>query len=362
MEKAGIYLHIPFCRRKCDYCSFVSTPDNSLQDEYLYRLKAEIDACEWVSANTVYIGGGTPSTAFRGFLTQAYSALKRKFDLDDIEEFTVECNPESVSFGFLSECKTLGVNRLSLGLQSADDEILKSVGRVHTVNDFITAVKRAKSFGINNVSGDLILGLPKQTEKDIENAIELFSSLDLSHVSVYSLSVEKGTPLCQRGYKVDDDYQSDLYELAVSKLKARGYERYEVSNFARNGKRAVHNTKYWTGADYYGFGVAAHSLIKGERIANVSSIKEYLLGKTQAERIALTVADEREEFIMLRLRVVDGLSLSDYERRFSKNLLKEKEAEIARLLSLGVVKIDGDCLKVEDKGFYLLNSIITELI
>ena len=362
MEKAGIYLHIPFCRRKCDYCSFVSTPDNSLQDEYLYRLKAEIDACEGAVADTVYIGGGTPSTAFRGFLTQVCSALKRKFDLDELKEFTIECNPESVSFGFLSECKTLGVNRLSLGLQSADDEILKSIGRVHTVNDFITAVKRAKSFGIDNISGDLILGLPKQTEKDIENAIELFASLDLSHVSVYSLSVEKGTPLFKSGYKPDDDYQSDLYEFAVSKLKTFGYDRYEVSNFARNGKRAVHNTKYWTGADYYGFGVSAHSLIKGERIANVSSIKEYLLGKTQAERTALTVDDEREEFIMLRLRVVDGLSLSEYERRFSKDLLLEKKTEIDKLLNLGLVKLKGDRLKVEDKGVYLLNSIITELI
>lgn len=362
MEKAGIYIHIPFCRKKCDYCAFVSTDNQTLQSDYLYRLKAEIASSKIEKADTLYVGGGTPSVAHRGFLTKIYSELKAKKAFDELKEFTVECNPESVSFGFLSECRVLGVNRLSMGLQSANDEILKSIGRVHSVSDFCEAVKRARSFGIENISGDLILGLPSQDEQDIEKAIDIFDELGIDHISIYSLSVEEGTPLAKRGYNIDDDYQADLYDFALYKLREKGYERYEVSNFARNGKVAQHNTKYWTGANYYGFGVSAHSLINGKRKENTSSITEYLSGVTVKKEIKLTPTDIHEEFIMLRLRMSKGIDLMEYERNFGRNLLDYRKKEIDKLSALGVIEICSNRLKATDKGFYLLNSIITELL
>ncbi len=362
MQKSGIYVHIPFCKRKCDYCSFVSTSELSLQNKYFHRLKAEISACDGVEADTVYFGGGTPSVAFRGFLTQIFNELNQRFDLTELNEFTVECNPESVSYAFLSECKHLGVNRLSMGLQSASDVVLKGVGRVHDAAMFVEAVRRAKSFGIDNISADLMLGLPNQTEDDVVAGVEILDRTGITHASVYSLSVEDGTPLSRSGYTVDDDFQADLYALAVSELKKYGYERYETSNFARNGKRAIHNVKYWTGADYYGFGVAAHSLINGVRCENTSDINEYISGATLKNKFKLSACDEREEFIMLRLRMDDGIDFAEYTKKFAKDLLVEKVDAVNKLLSLGLIEIKDKKLKTSEKGVYLLNSIITELL
>lgn len=363
MKKAGIYVHIPFCRSKCDYCAFVSTPMLDLQEKYLDRLLSEIAHFDGgQKIDTLYFGGGTPSVARRGFLTQVYNALSKKFDLSDLEEFTVECNPESVSFGFLCECKHLNVNRLSMGLQSADDTVLEEIGRVHTVDQYKQAVKRAQSFGIDNVSGDLILGLPNQNMEDVVKAVKIFAELNLNHVSVYSLSVEEGTPLCSSGYSVSDDLQADMYDLAVSELKEYGFDRYETSNFARNGMRSKHNGKYWTGEDYYGFGVAAHSLIGDIRKENTDSISEYIRGITVKNKYKLTKEDRKKEFIMLRLRTTDGLPLNEYKEKFSEDLLQVRAQNVEKLLNAELIEVNGDILKTSEKGAYLLNSIITELI
>ena len=297
-----------------------------------------------------------------GTFTEITESLRRSFDLSGLTEFTTEANPESVTSEFLTECKEVGVNRLSIGLQSASDEILKRIGRIHSVSDFINAVKLAKRHGIENVSGDLIVGLPKQDETDVIKAAELFDKLGLSHVSVYALTVEAGTPLYRSGYKSDDDREADLYDAAVACLKRYGYYRYEVSNFARDGKISRHNTKYWTGADYYGFGAAAHSLVKGKRIANTPDIAAYIAGTAKAEIQALTPDDKRTEMIMLRLRTVAGLDLSEYANLTHRDLTDEKSAEIALLVGYGAITAKNGKITLTDKGFYLMDSVIEELL
>lgn len=355
-------MHFPFCKHRCAYCSFVSSTDFSLQEEYYYRLKAEISSrVPYGESDTLYFGGGTPSAVKHGLLSEVYREIEKYFG-SRYAEFTVEANPDSVSAEFLSECRDMGVNRISMGLQSADDSVLKKIGRIHDVAKFLAAARTIKAYGFENVSSDLILGLPGQTLSDVENAVRLFDKTGMTHVSVYSLSVESGTPLYESGYKPDDDRQADMYGRAVEILKQYGYLRYEVSNFARDGKIALHNYKYWTGADYYGFGAAAHSLEKNVRRENTDSLYDYLAGKTLKAEYKLTPTDVRTEYIMLRLRTEKGINLLDYGLRFGVPLLAEKEKEIKKLLSAKVIEINGNILKTTDKGFYLLNSVITELL
>lgn len=298
----------------------------------------------------------------RGGFTDIAVSLRQSFDLSGLIEFTTEANPESVTSDFLSECREIGINRLSMGLQSANDEILKKIGRLHSVSDFIGAVKLAKRHGIENVSGDLIVGLPGQDDTDVIKAAELFDKLGLSHASVYALTVEEGTPLYRSGYKSDDDREADLYDAAAECLKRYGYYRYEVSNFARDGRISRHNTKYWTGADYYGFGAAAHSLVKGRRLANTPDIAAYITGTAKPEIQTLTIDDERTEMIMLRLRTVAGLDLSEYATMTHSDLMEEKSAEIARLVGYGTITAENGKITLTDKGFYLMDSVIEELL
>ncbi len=297
-----------------------------------------------------------------GYLTEIYETIKEVFDLSALEEFTVECNPDSVTEDFLSECNSLGVTRLSVGLQSANDEVLRAIGRIHSVEKFCQAIELIKKNTACEISSDLIIGLPLEKEGDIEKAIDLLCEFEIDHISLYSLSVEEGTPLYNSEYRPNEDEQADEYERATVYLKEKGYERYEVSNFARNGKIAKHNYKYWTGANYYGFGVSAHSLVDGVRYENTDDICNYLKGNTLKKSFPLTRDDIVEELVMLSLRTVDGLCLSEYETLTGANILKIKKKEIEKLINGGLVEISGDRLIATDKGFYLLNYIITELI
>lgn len=356
-------MHFPYCKRKCAYCAFTSSADYSTKGAYLHRLKTEISSrAQNESISTLYFGGGTPSTLTGGYLTEVYNLIAENFCVDRLEEFTVECNPDSVTEEFLSECKNMGVTRLSVGLQSVNDDVLKAVGRVHDVKKFVSAIDLIKQKTSCDVSSDIIIGLPGEQEGDVKNAIALLDELGVEHISLYSLTVEEGTPLYESGYTPDEDAQADGYEKAVAELKSRGYVRYEVSNFAKNGKIAKHNYKYWTGADYYGFGAAAHSLVCGVRYANANDVSDYIRGSAPVETTYLTQDDKREEFVMLGLRTCDGVDLARYEALTGKRLTDEKSAEIKKLLSYGLIEVTDTALKATDKGVYLLNSIITELI
>lgn len=361
-KEVGVYIHIPFCVKRCDYCSFVSCSIFKLQPKYIYRLKTEIaQRARGERVDTVYIGGGTPSTLFRGALTEIKKALDSAFDLGKVREFTVECNPESASDEFFDECVGIGVNRISMGLQSADDEVLTRAGRVHDVASFFDAAKRARAHGISNLSGDVMIGLDGEKIGGSVRAARLLADAGFSHVSAYALSVDEPTPLAGRGFSPDPDEQADEYERVASELKSLGYERYEISNFACDGKRALHNTKYWTGENYYGFGAAAHSLLDDTRFANSEDIMAYSEGE-EPSVIELTDEDKRTEFIMLRLRLKEGFSLREYESRFGGNILAEKASEIEKLVSRNLITISDGRLAVSESGIYLTNSVIVELL
>ncbi len=359
----GVYVHVPFCHGKCRYCSFVSTVNPAGQREYVARICDEIAAFgDGDKADTVYFGGGTPSCLYPGAISTIFSALRDKFVFDKNAEITCEANPESATPEFIEECLKNGVNRLSFGLQCADDAVLKTAGRLHTAGDFVRAVKLARLCGIENISADFIIGLEGENRDILTKTLELIDSLDVPHVSAYSLSVEKGCVMYSGKYRPDEDAMADDYEYASDFLRNRGYDRYEISNFAKNGKISRHNTKYWTGADYVGFGPAAHSYYKGYRYANTDNIAAYLGGKNTVSREFIDKPQQREEFIMLRLRLKEGISLSKYRDLFGAELTSEKKNEVEKLLKLGVIDIKNDRLFATDKGVYVLNRIITELI
>lgn len=361
-KKSGIYVHIPFCKSKCKYCAFVSTPDFSLQKKYVDALLREIEQSRFrgTACDTVYIGGGTPSCLFEGGISSILNALYADFAIENDAEITVECNPESVNERFIAECLSLGVNRVSMGLQCSDDNVLRNIGRIHDFNCFLSAIRLlSKSF--DNISSDLILGLPGQSTSDIERSINVLSDY-CSHVSVYALAVEDGTPLGASGYSVDDDIVADMYDRAVDMLRERGYSRYEVSNFARDGKQSRHNLKYWRNMPYLGFGVAAHGFDGvDKRYAHGNDILEYIEDPTP-KYYELSYKDRFNEYVMLALRTERGIDLEDFEQTFGRAFFDVKGDETSRLSKSGYIVADDRFLRINDKYMFVMNGIIEDLM
>lgn len=363
MPGIGVYVHIPYCRGKCRYCSFVSTVNLSSQRQYVEALKREIAAFRrGETAETVYIGGGTPSCLYAGAIEEIMDCIGDRFTVEKTAEVTIEANPESTSTQFFDECRRAGINRVSIGLQCANDDVLKKAGRLHSVRQFIDAVKAARAAGIDNISADFIVGLEGETHDDVKNTLDLITSLNIPHISVYSLSVEKGSIMYACAYRPDEDDMADEYVFASDCLRSRGYERYEISNFAKNGQIGRHNRGYWLHKPYIGFGAAAHSYIDGERFSNTENIASYIGGLTTVYREKIDAGQLREEYIMLRLRLKEGIDLNEYKSLFGSELTDVKGGEIQKLKTLGVIDVADNRLFATDKGVYVLNSIITELI
>ncbi|MBD5131685.1 MAG: radical SAM family heme chaperone HemW [Clostridiales bacterium] len=358
----GVYIHIPFCKAKCKYCAFVSVSDFSLQHAYVDTLIKEIRSApeKGSTVDTIYIGGGTPSCLYGGALLDIINAVREMFSVDPCAEITVECNPESVNERFVNECIECGVNRVSIGLQSADDRVLNAIGRVHTKEKFIRAIELISS-RFDNISSDLILGLPHQTEKDIINSIDIFAKY-CTHASVYALTVEEGTPLFKDGYATDDDRIADLYDLARNRLSLYGFERYEVSNFAKPNKQSKHNGKYWLCEPYLGFGVAAHGYDGGtRRYGHTDRITDYI-SAPERRYVSLTPDDLYNEYVMLRLRTERGINLKDFLSRFCYDFIEKNKSAVDRLIN------DKACLVQEGRFFiapnymFVMNGIIEELM
>lgn len=358
----GIYIHIPFCKSKCDYCAFVSTPDLSLQKAYVNALIDEIKNCDTRSkrVDTVYIGGGTPSCLLDGALSDIFSSVRDAFDVANDAEITVEMNPESCKSEFADECVACGVNRVSMGLQSSDDAILKSVGRIHSRDGYISAAKLL-SARFDNISSDIIIGLPNQNREDVLRSVNIVSDY-CSHISVYALTVEDGTKLCADGYIPDDDNTADLYEYAYGLLQKRGYDRYEVSNFALCGRQSIHNNKYWACLPYLGFGVAAHGY-DGEytRYRHTDDIKKYV-DCHEIMRVGLSEKDRYNEYVMLRLRTERGIDRKSFCDRFGYDIAERKGAELLRLCKDGCVVMDESSVKIAPKYMFVMNGIIEDLM
>lgn len=374
-NELGLYIHIPFCRSKCDYCDFYSLAGNEdRMDAYQTALLRHIGesalAARGYTVDTVYVGGGTPSWYGAERVCALLAAVKKHFHLAKDAEITMEANPDSVDRKSLKKLRKAGVNRLSMGMQSACDRELAAIHRPHDFAQVAAAVEDARKAGIKNISVDLIYGLPGQTEESWHDSVEKALALEPQHLSCYGLTVEEGTPLARRvaaGEELpDDDMQAALYLWTVERLKEAGWHQYEVSNFARAGFRSRHNLRYWLGKPYMGLGAAAHSDFGGCRYSYVSDLEGYIRGVMEGDKLldSSDLIPERErgsEYLMLRLRTTLGVEEWEYRRAYYMNF-DPLAARFAEYEKQGwAVQIDGRW-RFTPEGFLLSNRLIGELL
>ena len=373
----GIYIHVPFCRSKCQYCDFYSltTKDDRLMDDYLDAICAHVKEAGALApgykVDTVYFGGGTPSFFGADGMATILTAIRRSFDVLEDAEITFEANPDSVSDKLLRRLRGEGFNRVSLGIQCDNDEILKKIGRPHNYSQAVAAVQRIRKAGFKNLSLDLIYGLPGQTLTAWQDTLSRVLTLMPDHISCYGLKVEEGTPLYE--YKdfcnlPDDDTQADMYLSAVEMLRDRGFRQYEISNFARKGLYSRHNMKYWTGGEYLGFGPSASSDFAGKRFTTIRDLHGYISGIKKGGQVLEDVQEihHREragEYLMLRLRTNKGIGREEYERQY---LLPFDPIEqyMERCLDRGHAEYSAEsgCWHLTPAGYLLSNSIISDLL
>ena len=372
----GLYIHVPFCRSKCQYCDFYSLAckDDKLMDGYLDAVCAHIKEAGALApgykVDTVYFGGGTPSFLGADGLATILTTIRRNFDVDNNAEITFECNPDSVSDKLLHRLRAEGFNRVSLGIQTDDDDTLKKLGRPHTYAQAVTAYQRIRKAGFRNISVDLMYGLPGQTLRSWQETLDNVLKLLPEHISCYGLKVEEGTPLWS--YKdaanlPDDDLQTDMYLAAVELLRSRGYRQYEISNFSRKGLYSRHNMKYWTGGEYLGFGPSASSDFAGKRFTLCRDIQTYIQGIRDGGEVMedvqeIPLRERAGEYLLLRLRTSQGIAADEYERLFL--LPFEPLSKIlAEQRSLGYVGVnDHGRWYLTPKGYLISNSIISDLL
>lgn len=370
----GIYVHIPFCRSKCQYCDFYSITehDKSLTDGYLDAVCAHIKEAGALAPNhqvdTIYFGGGTPSFFGAEGLATILTAIRRAFDVAGDAEITFEANPDSVNDRDLRRLAAEGFNRASLGVQSDDDAMLQRLGRPHTFDQVLTAMKRLRKAGFRNVSIDLMYGLPEQTLAQWRSTLENCLSLNPEHISCYGLKVEEGTPLYTYQSAAglpDDDTQADMYLAAVQLLKQRGYRQYEISNFAKRGRASRHNLKYWTGGEYLGFGPNASSDFAGKRYTLIRDLKGYIQGLKEGgsvitELTEIPVRERAGEYLMLRLRTVGGIRAEEYEKRFLLPF-EPLETVLQRCADHGLASFSKERWRLTPEGMLVSNAIISDL-
>ena len=372
----GIYIHVPFCRSKCQYCDFysVTCKEDRVLDGYLDAVCSHIQEAGMLApgylVDTVYFGGGTPSFFGAEGLAAILSVVRKSFDVAPSAEITFEANPDSVSDRLLRRLRSEGFNRVSLGVQCDDDVILKKIGRPHNYEQAVNAVKRIRKAGFRNLSVDLMYGLPGQSLQDWEKTLKNVLALSPEHISCYGLKVEEGTPLYayQQFYNLaDDDTQADMYLSAVEILQSFGYRQYEISNFCRRGNISRHNLKYWTGGEYLGFGPDASSDFAGRRFAIVRDLQDYINGIREGGQVLREVQEvpNREragEYLMMRLRLSSGLDPKEYESKF---LLPfgplESVLNRFREQKLAQKTYDGRW-HLTPEGFLLSNMIISDLL
>ena len=367
----GLYVHIPFCLKKCAYCDFCSfiSADFPQKTEYIDALCAEIDSYKdrGTVLDSIFFGGGTPSLLTGDEFAKIMSHVRSSFRLSDDLELTVEANPKTLTREKLISYMNEGVNRISLGLQSANANELSALGRIHTYEEFLESYTLAREMGIENINVDLMYGIPEQTSESFLNTLKRVSALSPEHISVYGLILEEGTPLYQSAgsYRMPtEDEECDMYYLAAGILAEQGYSHYEISNYARRGCECRHNLKYWRCEEYIGVGLAAYSYFDGKRYGNTTDREVYLshTGEIIIYEEPVTVESLAYEFVMLGLRLAQGISLSEYSSRFGTDFLPGREEKIKSFAELGYLTLDKDSICLTERGFYVSNSILNELI
>ena len=381
MKELGIYVHIPFCKRKCNYCDFVSFQNkNELIEKYIECLCEEVKQSTKLSnskdyiVKTIYIGGGTPSLIESKYIKEIIKEIKKRFNVDENAEITIEVNPGTVTEEKLNDYYNSGINRLSIGLQSDNDEILKTIGRIHTYSEFLTTYKLARKIGFKNINIDLMLALTNQTLEMLENTVNNIVKLEPEHISIYSLILEEGTKLEKQissgKLKLpDENTERMMYYLVKEILKQNEYNQYEISNYSKKGYESKHNLDCWNQKEYIGFGVAAHSYLNMERFSNIIDIEKYIenieLKKISKNYILNEKQDkisQMKEYMMLGLRKIDGIKISEFKQKFNENPIYLFRIELNKLVNKELIEIDEDDIRLTLKGLDYANIVWEEFI
>ena len=361
-----IYIHIPFCAKKCNYCAFNSKIGESSEiQNYVEALTTQIISHDTENISTIYFGGGTPSILNIAQINKIFVAVKNNFNIDDNAEITIEINPGTVNKNYLRDLKNIGFNRLSIGVQSFDNNLLKILGRIHNNQIALDTIETARNF-FDNVSVDLMYGLPEQKISDLKKSVELAANLDIQHISIYGLEIEEGTNFYSRRDKLNlpsDEICADMYDFITETLPTKNFIRYEVSNFAKKNFESRHNIGYWTGKKYIGFGAGAHSYNKKIRTANISDVGEYIknpFAKNIEEVITKKIA--MEEFCFLGLRMTAGISISDFQNNFGENIFSVYDKVIEKNISLGLLENVGDKIFLTARGMKFGNLVFADFL
>lgn len=376
MKELGVYIHIPFCVKKCKYCNFPSYPNmEEFQEEYIKALCGEIKSAKNTYKDhivtSVFIGGGTPSHLMSGGIATILAQVKQTFSLSSDVEISIEANPNSITLEKAYEWKNSGVNRVSVGLQTCKNNLLKIIGRVHTKQDYINAMHTLQSVGFDNINTDIMLGLPAQKQSDVKSTLKQVVKLGATHISAYTLILEEDTPLYEEVQKGKAKLPKEakvlsMYDYTVKHLRNDGFERYEVSNFACDNKYCRHNKNCWYMVDYVGFGVGAHSFVNGMRFSNYDTIPEYLKhlkdGSAKETHEILSPQELFEEEVMLGLRLKEGVNTSKIKEKYNIDLFKLKKDIIEKYIQLGFMQLVDDQLFATDQGFKVLNKLILDIV
>lgn len=375
MKKLGIYVHIPFCKRKCNYCDFYSIKwDREVEDRYIKSLVKEINSyngMEYV-VDTIFFGGGTPTIIKHENIERVIQEIKSTFKVDKNSEITIEANPNTLTYENLSMYKKTGINRLSIGVQSLNNEILANIGRLHNSEEALLAIKRAKESGYENINIDVMFNIPGQTTEDMKETVNKIIYEDVKHISFYSLKLEKGTPMyiMEKNHKIfmpEENIEREMYYTGRKIMEDRKIYQYEISNFAKEGFECKHNLKYWNQEEYIGFGPSAHSFLNNERYSNISNINEFC---NNAEKnifnrnIHESLNDEALEFeyIMLKLRLTDGLNLNIFKQKFNVDFNKKYYKQIEYLIENKLLIYNEENIKLTQLGMDVSNFVFEKFM
>ncbi len=372
MKTLGLYIHIPFCKSKCGYCDFNSyAGKEGLIEPYFDALNREIELMskKYTGAvDTIYFGGGTPTVVDTNYICKTIDTINNNFEQCSNIEITTECNPGTIDYNGLCKLYDGGVNRLSIGLQSADNGCLKALGRIHTFEDFGRCFTDVRKVGFNNISLDLMYGLPEQTMANWTETLKSAVRFNPEHISAYALKIEEGTPFSNAKLNLpDDDLVADMYQQAVQYLRDKGYGRYEISNFAKEGFESRHNLKYWKCDDFIGFGAGAFSCANGVRSSNVLDIEEYIesVKKKKSEKVfreELSDFDKMSEFVFLGLRLENGIVEKEFKDRFNLNIDEVFGKQIDKYAKTEFLIRENGKIRFSDKGFFVSNIILADFV
>ena len=383
-NELGIYIHIPFCKQKCYYCDFISFVNKECYiEKYVQTLKNEIDSYDLSKYNitTIYIGGGTPSVVPSKEIGNILDKIKEKIKKNSTKwediEITIEVNPGTVDKQKLQDYIRFGINRLSIGLQSTNNKLLKEIGRIHTFEEFLTTYKLAKEVGFKNINIDLMIGLPNQRIEDIKESLNKIIKLNPTHISIYSLIVEEGTKikklLDNNKLKLpDEELERQMYWYVKNTLELHEYNHYEISNFAKEKKESKHNMNCWEQKEYIGLGCAAYSYLNDIRYGNTISIEKYInikdfKNQKEIEEIRIidemqNLEDKEKEYMLLGLRKIKGVSIQKFKEKYIKNPIYLFKKELEKLVNEDLLVIDGDYIRLTNKGLDLANIVWEEFV